>query len=312
MAVAREAVAAQPADALIRRIAHHACTDGIEGFHADMLRDAARNRVFAEAIAAAAPGRRVLDIGTGSALLAMMAARAGAAHIHACEADPRLAATAREIVAANGLAGQITVHAMHSTKLDAARDLDGGVDLVISELFSQNLVGEGVLATLADARARLCNPDARFLPGRAAVRVALAEFAGCAPPFAEVGGFDLALFNRHVAAQDNVRQGRRDLVLRSSPADLFAFDFDAGAPREHRTRIALPATGGRVTGLIQWIRFETGPGLVYENAPAPDSHASHWVLQHHRLATPITLATDAVVPVHGWYRDDCLLAWCGD
>lgn len=310
--LARQAIARNPADARVRAVAHHAFSDGIAGFHADMLQDAARNALFAEAIARHARGRRVLDIGTGSALLAMMAARAGAEHVFACEADPRLAMTAREIVAANGLADKVTIIACHSTELDPVRDLDGGVDLVISELFSQDLLGEGVLRTLADVRARLCLPGARFLPARAAIRVALADFAGSPPTLGEVAGCDLGPFNRHAPAQEPLRQGRRDCALRSAPADLFALACDGASPREARARRPLASTGGRVTGLVQWIRFETAPGLVYENAPAPGAESSHWVLVHHRLPRPIATAPGDLVPVHGWYSDETLLVWCGD
>ncbi|MDE2404242.1 MAG: 50S ribosomal protein L11 methyltransferase [Sphingomonadales bacterium] len=312
LAIARDAIAGAPSSALVRAIGHHVFAEGIDGFHVDMLRDEARTAAYAGAIARLAPGRRVLDIGTGSGLLALLAARAGAHHVYACEADSRLALTAREIVAANGLADRVTVLPLHSDELDRDAHLGGGVDLVLSELFSQDLLGEGVLRTLADVRARLCLPGARFLPARAAIRVALADFAGSPPTLGEVAGCDLGPFNRHAPAQEPLRQGRRDCALRSAPADLFALACDGASPREARARRPLASTGGRVTGLVQWIRFETAPGLVYENAPAPGAESSHWVLVHHRLPRPIATAPGDLVPVHGWYSDETLLVWCGD
>jgi len=49
------------------------------------------------------PTTRVLDIGTGSGLLALLAARAGAAAVTACEVFPNVARAAQRVVNANGL-----------------------------------------------------------------------------------------------------------------------------------------------------------------------------------------------------------------
>lgn len=53
---------------------------------------------------------------------------------------------------------------VHADKIDRESDLAGGVDLIISEIFSDNLLGEGVLPSLDDVRGRLCPPGAKFLP----------------------------------------------------------------------------------------------------------------------------------------------------
>jgi ribosomal protein L11 methyltransferase len=56
-----------------------------------------------------APGDRVLDLGTGSGILALAAARLGAREVLALDLDPVAVAAARENVAANGLAGVVRV-----------------------------------------------------------------------------------------------------------------------------------------------------------------------------------------------------------
>jgi type III protein arginine methyltransferase len=72
-------------------------------WHFAMMNDVPRNSAYEEAIRRVAPGRSVLDIGTGAGLLAMMAARAGAKWVVSCEQTPWIAAKAREVVAANGV-----------------------------------------------------------------------------------------------------------------------------------------------------------------------------------------------------------------
>ncbi len=55
-----------------------ACVKAAPAWHFPMVADRPRNDAYDQALRRAAPGRRVLDIGSGSGLLAMMAARAGA------------------------------------------------------------------------------------------------------------------------------------------------------------------------------------------------------------------------------------------
>jgi ribosomal protein L11 methyltransferase len=55
------------------------------------------------------PGDRVLDLGTGSGILAVAAARLGAGEVLALDIDAAAVAVARETVALNGLAGTVEV-----------------------------------------------------------------------------------------------------------------------------------------------------------------------------------------------------------
>ncbi len=57
------------------------------------------------------PHMRVLDVGAGSGILAIAAARLGAAHVEAVEIDPVAARVCEENVARNGVAAQVHVRA---------------------------------------------------------------------------------------------------------------------------------------------------------------------------------------------------------
>lgn len=300
-----------PNDLLLRRAVEAILTHKVPTFHRDMLADKARNRAYRRAIEGAGlAGKSVLDIGAGSGLLAMMAARAGAARVYACEANKALAATARAIVAANGFADRVRILARHSSTLDAGRDLGGGVDLIVSEIFGHDLIGEGALPSLSHAMRALARPGARIVPAAAAIRVALADYGGGRHwPVGTVDGLDLSLFDRHAELAFNIAADHRRLALRSAPQDLFRFDFQAGgAFPEARTMVRAEAGGGRVNGIVQWIRLELDAETAYENVPGT-GESSHWPAIFHPLAREIAPPAGSRIAIHGWHDARRLLVW---
>ena len=301
----------RPHDRLLGELSKAIMVQRVPEFHDAMLRDTARNAAYRRAIEAAAPGKRVLDIGTGSGLLAMMAARAGAAHVYAVEVNPMIAATAREIIAANGLSSRITVLSMYSGKLDRVNDLDGGVDLVVSEIFADDLLGEGVLPALAHARAKLCRPGAMILPGTATIRVALVEVVDDRPDMGLIEGFDLTLFKRHIPRTHNFDPASSRLLMRSCAADLFDFDFEEDLPLARRSTAKVTATGGKITGVIQWITLGFDQDGGYENAPGGDGLA-HWMVRYCPLDTPRETRSGAELTIAGWHNDSRLAFWLAD
>ena len=116
-----------------------------EAVYAGLKSDDVRMSAYLRAIARAAPGKRVLDVGTGpEALLAVAAAKAGATSVVACEVNAATAALARKAVEAAGVADVVSVVAGHSAELDL-----GAVDLVVSEIVGDLASEEGMAATLA-------------------------------------------------------------------------------------------------------------------------------------------------------------------
>lgn len=308
--LAGEALALGTADAETARAARDLHTRMVPDWHYPMMLDHRRNQAFQDAIERAVrPEMRVLDIGSGSGLLAMMAARAGAAEVHSCELNPVIAETAREIVQRNGFAGTITIHAKNSSKLDPDADLGGQADLVISEIIGKDFVCEHVLPSMRDAARRLAKPGVQFIPQGGEIRVALAHYARLDDrKVGEVCGFDLSPFNGLRHSRINVQVNDPALELRSAPADLFAFDFATTEPTAERASIDLESTGGEANGVIQWLRLQMDATGSFENPPGPDSSRS-WAMVFFPFAEPLNLAAGDRVRIGASIARNKLSLW---
>lgn len=79
-------------------------------WHFWMMNDAVRNNAYDQALRQVVTGdTTVLDIGTGSGLLALQAARAGAKQVFTCEMEPIIADMAEKIIMRNGYSQVIKV-----------------------------------------------------------------------------------------------------------------------------------------------------------------------------------------------------------
>ena len=130
-------------------------------WHVPMMNEAHRNDAYFEGIKTAVqPGKLVLEIGAGSGLLSMMAAKLGATQVVACEAEPLVAKTATEIVKTNGFAETVTILSKISYDVAVGKDLPEKADVLIHEIFDSAIIGEHVLPAIEDAKKRLLQPDA--------------------------------------------------------------------------------------------------------------------------------------------------------
>jgi SAM-dependent methyltransferase len=221
----------------------------------------------------------VLDIGTGTGLLAMMAARAGAREVVACEMDHHLAEMAREIVALNGFADRIRVVARKSTDLAIGRDLPRRADLIVSEILDSALVGEGMLPAMRHALAELAVPGARVIPGGATMYGALVRVPRLRTvnPVARIEGFDLSPFdrlrNRGAGLPTDLDSEEHAFV--SAPEKLFEFDFTRPVESPRERTIALRATGaGDAQALALWYELALDPTI--KASTGPGGALKHW------------------------------------
>jgi ribosomal protein L11 methyltransferase len=110
------------------------------------------------------PGVRVLDLGCGSGILAIAAAKLGASRVVALDIDPNAVRAARENAAANGVAPTIAVHEgtldveTPQRRVSPGREADKAFDIVVANIsgltlerlapeLARSLAEHGVLVT---------------------------------------------------------------------------------------------------------------------------------------------------------------------
>jgi ribosomal protein L11 methyltransferase len=97
-----------------------------------------------------APDGRVIDYGCGSGVLALAAAKLGAAEVHCFDIDPQALSAARANSEANGLAARVQVH-------EHADALPQAADLLLANILS------GPLSELAPRFATLVRPGGQVV-----------------------------------------------------------------------------------------------------------------------------------------------------
>lgn len=113
----------------------------------------------------------MLDIGAGTGILSIFAAKAGAKHVYAIE-NAEIAFFAEEIIKKNNLSSKITVikGKMEEIELPVKE-----VDIIISEWMGYFLLYESMLDSVLWARDKYLRKGGKMLPDKANIYVAAIE-----------------------------------------------------------------------------------------------------------------------------------------
>jgi protein arginine N-methyltransferase 1 len=161
----KDLVVTKPADIDDADFANYFCTYGYLYHQKDMLEDQNRMTAYHDAVRLnpdCFKDKVVLDVGTGSGVLAMWAAQAGAKKVYAVEAT-HMAAQARKIVAANGLSDVVEVIQCKVEELE----LPEKVDVIISEWMGYFLLRESMFDSVLGARDKWMKPGGAMFPSHA-------------------------------------------------------------------------------------------------------------------------------------------------
>ena len=139
--------------------------------HQEMLSDYVRTDAYRDSMyknKELFKNKIVMDIGCGTGILSMFAARSGAKHVYAIEmAD--VYKVAREIVNRNGLGNKITI--LHG-KVEEVKLPVEKVDIIVSEWMGYLLLFEGMFDSVLWARDKYLAPGGMMFPDRAVIKLA--------------------------------------------------------------------------------------------------------------------------------------------
>ncbi len=248
-----------------------------------MLADRPRMNFYAAAIARhVQPGDRVVDLGTGTGILAALATRRGAAKVYAID-HSRILEHARSLAAANRLEN-VEFISRHSTDFSVAER----VDVILHEQMGDCLFDESMVANVTDLRNRVLKPGGLILPSRFDLYcepVKLRDHRHV--PFIwelKVHGYDYSSLERkrpqdpgyyHLVSSD------LNLVehFLGEPEPALSIDLhtvnEAEMPHEvtfHRTVI----NAGRLDGYAVYFRARVDDDLCLGSSPLDAGRAPHW------------------------------------
>lgn len=239
-------------------------------WHRDLLADLGRVRAMVAAVRASVrPGDVVVDVGTGTGVLAVAAARAGASRVYAIEAVAEILELARQVAADNGVADRIVFVEGRSTEVELGKG--ERADVVLAELVGSFGLEESIVHCAADARRRFLRPGGRLVPDALRLLAAPTEEGGqlatWVPRLRREVGIDLSAVD---ARSRNLSLGvvamSERLLARGGPA--LTCDLTRQEPGVLRGRVETVAErSGTMCGWVGWFDMLSRGQVILSTQP---------------------------------------------
>lgn len=249
------------------------------GIHEEMLKDETRTLAYRDAIYQNRhlfKDKVVLDVGCGTGILSMFAARSGAKHVIGVDMS-NIIQMARKIVALNGFSNKIT---LIQGKMEEVELPFPKVDIIISEWMGYFLLYESMLDTVLYARDKYLVEDGLIFPDKATIHAALIEDGEYKEEkvgfWRDVYGFDYTPFQEVVMAEplvdtvelrslitDAARVFELDLMTVKVEDLAFDREFTLRARRDDIAHALVVWFDIEFSKCHKPIRFSTGPHARY-------------------------------------------------
>jgi SAM-dependent methyltransferase len=240
--------------------------DELLSFHRTLLADSVRNRAFERALGRyVKPRSRVLDIGSGTGVWAILAARLGAREVVAVEKEPLLVPIVRQLVRDNGVQDRVRVLLGDSRRLRLRREFD----VVVSETLGNAAYDEQIVSILADAHRRFLKPGGVTIPSAVALVAAPAQVELPQPSLPLRWGLLHSLWScfAHVDSHARIRAlGPPRCLLRTRLGPT----VQAPSRRNLSATWALADTR-KLNAVALWVEAELAPGLLLRTRSG-----THW------------------------------------
>jgi SAM-dependent methyltransferase len=239
---------------------------GALAYHQGLLADTRRNRAFHRALAKRVrPGHSVLDIGAGSGIWAVVAARLGARRVVAVEREPVLQPVIERLARENGVGDRVEVLCADARRLNLRREFD----VVVSETVGSEAFEEGIVKLMERARECFLRRGGALVPESIALRAAPAapfDAGRMSPPLLSDQSF--TALSRHVPRA--VHPGPPGTLAPSR--ELFRVDLQTARSGDPlplgRARFRV-AEGRAVGGFAIWVDMGLAPGVRLQSDKCP-------------------------------------------
>lgn len=277
--------------------------------HRWLLSDRGRTLAFREAIhKLVKPGDVVVDLGSGSGILAFFAAEAGAARVYAIEKE-HIADVAALVARHNRFHDRVVLLHEYSLKTEVPEK----ANVLITETLGNFGLEEQIAGLTLDARERYLTPDAILIPRRVLLHAVPVELPDN--------------YERHIDWWSESRYG-----VDLKPLRTFASNTIYDADVSERAHLAEPAAiidvdlttletsdaagqarfkatrDGTMHGFAGWFAATLAPGIVIAN-PAP--HDTHWQQAFLPLEQPVALKRGDEVDLELQTHDGRAWRWRG-
>ena len=287
-----------------------------------MLADEPRMAFYHEAISRKIKeGDRVIDLGTGTGILAAFASWQGAAQVYAVD-HSSIIEHAKELAAENGIEN-VDFEDVHSTKLH----LDEKVDVILHEQMGDFLFDEAMVPNVCDLRDRLLKPGGLILPSQFELF--------CEPmtlhddrrvPYiwelTNVYGFDYSSMERsrpqspeyHGLVSFDLGMVKHFL---GEPAPIVEVDLhtiDESTLPKKVTFTRQVTKEGLLDGLVVFMKARVDDDLVLSSSPLDAGRAPHWGFRILRLDQSYAEVGDSLevtLRVQDWTDPETLQWTCG-
>lgn len=309
-------------------------------WHFDMINDVPRNSAYNTAIRRVLDDIRatdttdalqVLDVGTGSGLLALLAAKHGASCVTALEVEAAVARVASINISKNEEEGVVRVQNGHS--MSPAIQVPSPVHLIVTELLDTGLLGEAFIPVLRDAKRRgWMRDDCRVIPARGRVFGQLVQSSymhhlASLDPSSEGFGFSIPLASDVACTEELISpfdcsfrhlvQNGQAVTL-SAPFVAWDFDFEDLPAELGRSKVLkVPvSTSGKVDAVLFW--WEVGLDSDWNSMLSSEAvdrtgsgnkrkhgkHQDHWVQAFTIMHSPFNCQEEQVLNVHTFHNDE--------
>lgn len=297
-----------------------------------MLMDNVRMRAYHSAIMSNKKlfeGKTILDVGTGSGVLAMWAAQAGASKVYAVEFTD-MANHAKKLIESNGLSHIVEV--IQSSVEDL--ELPCKVDIIISEWMGYLLLRESMLDSVIRARDRWMKEDGSMFPSHATMYWSLlshendrdnvfSDYCGSMSEWFRFSNDMSQYYNINVSAlSDQFEKEQADYYIHSGIWSQLGIEHVIGEPVEIKklnlnTCTLLDAAGVdktpydikipfpiRISGYAGWftVDFNGSEAKPVDKAvtlsTGPEAGHTHWGQQVFYFRDPIDCSADTKISGH--------------